>query len=350
MFSLASFGQSVWLDSLVDLDHVIRDYGVSGATTNPTILEQEINPRGDHLLALVRRACDRFAGVHRVTHGLDGWVSFELDPALAHDASATVEAALRLRATVRRPNLYVKIPATEAGVEAFEEAVALGVPVNVTLLFSRTRHRAVAEAYVRGLDRFAARGGRPGTLPSVASFFVSRVDTETDARLAARGAGGAGRLAIANAKLAYRSAREVFSGPAWRLLAAHGAHPQRCLWASTSTKDPRYRDVRYVEELIGPDTVTTLPLKTLKAFADHGIAAGTLEQGWDEAEHVFDDIAAAGLDYDDITRTLEVDGLRRFADSWRAVERELGADEGSAAGRALDPQEAAECRHPILQA
>ncbi len=346
---LAAAGQSVWLDALSrtlihggELDRLVREFGVSGATTNPTILEQAIASSsaydvdialaaragadaGELALSLivpdVRDACDRFAAVYRASDGIGGFVSLEVDPVLADDAAGTVEAALRLRSLVDRPNLYVKIPATVAGVAAIEEAVALGVPVNVTLLFGLDRHHAVVEAYVRGLDRWLTSGGDAARVPSVASFFVSRVDTETDARLADVGAPEElfGQLAIANAKLAYRTSCEVFSGPLWQALETHGARPQRCLWASTSTKDRRYRDVRYVEELIGPGTVSTLPYTTLAAFADHGRVERTLDRRLDEAEQTFADIAAAGVDYADVTRTLEAQGIRRFATSWRAL-------------------------------
>jgi transaldolase len=301
---LVATGQSVWIDTLAapaDLDRLIRDACVTGVTTNPTILEGlHVDP-----IPAARGACDRLAKAYAASGGIDGFVSLEVDPALAHDASATHEAAQRLRAEVDRPNLHVKIPATEAGVDATEEATALGIPVNATLLFSLDRHRAVAEAYLRGIER----GGR---VPSVASFFVSRVDTETDARLRAAGAPEHlfGRLAIANAKLAYRTARQVFAG---------SGHRQRCLWAATSTKDPRHRDVRYVEALIGPGTVTTLPLVTLRAFAAHGRVALTLDRDVEDAERVFEEVTAAGVDYEDVTRTLEVDGLRRFTASWDAL-------------------------------
>jgi transaldolase len=301
---LTALGQSVWVDAVPaasDLEHLIRDDAVTGVTTNPTILAAA----GVEVADAVRAACDALAGVFAASRGVDGFVSLEVDPALADDASGTVDAALRLRAEIDRPNLYVKIPGTVAGVEAVEETVALGVPVNVTLLFSLERHRAVAEAYLRGIER----GGRA---PSVASFFVSRVDAEADERLRAVGAdsGLLGRLAIANAKLAHRQARELFAGSPF---------VQRCLWASTSAKDPRHRDVRYVEALIGPDTVTTLPPATLRAFADHGVAARTLDRDLDLAEQVFADVAAAGVSYDDVTRSLEADGLRRFADSWATL-------------------------------
>ncbi|WP_037498044.1 transaldolase family protein [Solirubrobacter soli] len=303
---LVALGQSVWIDTLptpADLDRLVRDSRVTGATTNPTILERTV--AGDAITPAIQAACDRFAATFTASRGHDGFVSLEVDPAIAGDASATVEAALRLRAEIDRPNLLVKIPATEAGVDAVEEMTALSIPVNVTLLFSLDRHRAVAEAYLRGIDR----GGRA---PSVASFFVSRVDTETDARLAALGAPEQlfGRLAIANAKLAYRNARRLFAGC---------THIQRCLWASTSAKDPRYRDVRYVEELIGPGTINTMPLETLRAFAAHGRAERTLDRDVEDAERTFAEVTAAGIDYDDVTRSLEEAGLAAFAASWDAL-------------------------------
>jgi transaldolase len=346
---LAAAGQSVWLDTLSrplihggELDRLVRDFAVSGATTNPTILEHAVASSsaydvdialaaragadaGELVLSLivpgVRDACDRFAALYRASDGIDGFVSLEVDPALADDAAGTVEAALRLRSLVDRPNLYVKIPATVAGVATIEETVAHGVPVNVTLLFGLDRHRAAAEAYARGLDRWLTSGGDAARVPSVASFFVSRVDTETDARLAEVGAPAelSGQLAIANAKLAYRTSCEVFSGPTWEALETHGARPQRCLWASTSTKDPRYRDVRDVEELIGPGTVSTMPPITLAAFADHGRVDRTLDRRLDEAEQAFADVAAAGIDYDDVTHALETEGIRRFVTSWTAL-------------------------------
>jgi transaldolase len=215
----------------------------------------------------------------------------------------------------------VKIPATEAGIDAIEAATAAGIPVNATLLFALGRHRAAAEAYVRGLERLVRMGGDPSALASVASFFVSRVDTETDRRLRRLGAAAQlfGRLAIANARLAYQTWKEVFGGARWMPLQALGATTQRCLWASTSTKDPAYRDVRYVEELIGPDTVTTLPLETIAAFEDHGRVELTLEQGIDDAKRVFDQLAAAGIDYDDVTGALERQGLARFENAYTTL-------------------------------
>src|SRR6185312_272331 len=216
-------------------------------------------------------------------------------------------------------NLYVKIPATRPGLGAIEEMIALGKNINVTLIFSLERHQEVMEAYLRGLERLVESAGDPKQVHSVASFFVSRVDTEADKRLDALGGDATklkGKLAIANAKLAYQNYLEVFAGPRWEALEAKGASKQRCLWASTSTKNPEYRDVMYVEELIGPETVNTMPEETIRAFQDHGKVAETLTQGIDEAKRVFEQLAAAGVDYDDVVTTLEEEGVQKFADSF----------------------------------
>jgi transaldolase len=219
---------------------------------------------------------------------------------------------------VERPNLFVKIPATKAGLPAIEDSIARGIPINVTLIFSLERHREVAEAYLAGLRRLIESGGDPSTVASVASFFVSRVDTEADRRLDEIGGHDdlKGKLAIANAKLAYRTYEEIFSGPDWEELEAKGATPQRCLWASTSTKNPEYRDVLYVEELIGPHTVNTMPRETVKAFTDHGHVEETLTRDIDGARRVLDAIAEAGVDYDDVVATLEREGVEKFAKSF----------------------------------
>ena len=218
------------------------------------------------------------------TDGVDGFVSIEVDPDLAYDRQETFEQAKLLHELVARKNVYVKIPATEPGIGAIEDSIAAGRSINVTLIFSLERYAAVAEAYVRGLERHVEGGGDPTNVASVASFFVSRVDTEADRRLAEIGREDLqGRLAVDNAKLAYQHYLEVFSGPRWEALAAAGARPQRCLWASTSTKNPAYRDVLYVEELIGPDTVNTMPFETIAAFQDHGVFRDTLTEGVDEA-------------------------------------------------------------------
>ncbi|WP_309111959.1 transaldolase [Saccharothrix sp.] len=349
LHGLAERGQSPWLDhlsrSLVqtgDLGELVRD-GVVGVTSNPTIfqgaiaegdayddqlrdvLDAEPDPKEAFLVLArddIRAACDLLSdvfargGPHR-----DGWVSLEVDPRFPDDTRATVEEARRLHGLVDRMNLLVKIPGTEAGPPAIEEVVASGIPVNVTLLFSLRRHRVAAEAYVRGLRRLHDQGGDLHTVTSVASFFVSRVDTEADRRLDEIGGHDdlKGTLAIANAKLAYLTYQELFTGPDWEELAAAGASPQRCLWASTSTKNPAYRDVRYVEELIGPGTVTTMPLKTVRAFLDHGQVADTLRRDVDDARRTMDRFAEAGVDYDDVTAVLEREGVAKFADSYRQL-------------------------------
>jgi transaldolase len=256
----------------------------------------------------MRQAWDR-------TEGQDGYVSLEVEPGIAHDTETTVEQAQRFHDEIDRPNLYVKIPATAAGVPAIEEMIARGKRINVTLIFGLDRYAEVAEAYVQGLERLVEAGGDPKQVTSVASFFVSRVDTEADKRLEGHD-DLKGRLAVANAKLAYQRYKEIFSGPRWDELAAKGASKQRCLWASTSTKNPEYRDVMYVEELIGPETVNTMPKETIEAFQDHGEVRLTLEEGLDEARKLFDDLAAAGVDYDDVTRVREEEGVQKFADSF----------------------------------
>jgi transaldolase len=255
--------------------------------------------------------------IYDASGGEDGYVSWEVDPEIAYDRERTFEEAKRLHEWIDEPNLYVKIPATAPGVGAIEDSVAAGRNINVTLIFSLQRHEEVMEAYIRGLERFAADGGDLSTVRSVASFFVSRVDTEADKRLEQLGRTNlAGKLAIANAKLAYQNYKRVFSGDRWDALAAKGANPQRCLWASTSTKNPAYRDVMYVEELIGPYTVNTMPEETIQAFQDHGKVENTLERDLDQAGQLLDDLRQAGIDYDDVTDTLEREGVQKFIDSF----------------------------------
>jgi len=319
----------------------MRDDAVVGITSNPTIfqkalshgdrydeqlkelLEQETDPKEIFLQLSARdveAALDLLAPVHD-KNGEDGFVSWEVDPTLAYDREGTFDEAMRLHAWLDRPNLYVKIPATKPGLGAIEDCVAHGKNINVTLIFSLVRYAEVVEAYLRGLERLVAAGGNPKGVYSVASFFVSRVDTEADKRLEAIGSKDAlalrGKLAIANAKLAYEHFKEAFSGPRWEFLAGKGANPQRCLWASTSTKNPEYRDVMYVEELIGPQTVNTMPEETIGAFQDHGEVRGdTVEKGVKKAHALLEDIAKAGVDYDDVTKTLELEGVQKFADSF----------------------------------
>ena len=256
----------------------------------------------------------------------------EVDPRLAYDTEATVAEAIRLHDYVDRPNLLVKIPATQPGLPAIEEMIAKGKSINITLIFSLDRYAEVTEAYIRGLERLVAHGGDPSTVHSVASFFVSRVDTEADRRLDEIGGHDdlKGQLAIANARLAYQLYLETFAGPRWEFLASKGARAQRCLWASTSTKNPAYRDVLYVEQLIGPETVNTMPEETIEAFQDHGRVLPTLERRIRKSVKLFERLAEAGIDYADVTETLEREGVEKFEASFlelldgvRASSREL---------------------------
>jgi transaldolase len=300
------------------------------------VLEEERDPKEIFLrLAIkdVEDALDLLRPVWDEGSGQDGYVSLEVDPNLASDTAGTIEEAQRLHETIDRPNLFVKIPATKAGLPAIEEMIARGRSINVTLIFSLERYAEVAEAYIRGLERLVEAGGDPGAVASVASFFVSRVDTETDRRLDEIGGHDElkGKLAIANAKLAYQRYKEIFAGDRWEALSSRGATTQRCLWASTSTKNPAYRDVMYVEELIGPKTVNTMPEETIEAFQDHGEVAPTLEQGVDEAERVFEQIRQAGVDYDDVTDTLEREGVQKFADSFAELLDGIRAKSGELA-------------------
>jgi len=324
-----------------ELKRLIAEDAVVGVTSNPTIFEKALS-HGDSYddqlqtelaghedakevffdLAAkdIERACDILRPVWERTNGVDGFVSLEVDPDLAYERDATFEQAKQLSELVSRPNLYVKIPATEPGVGAIEDSIAAGRSINVTLIFSLERYSEVAEAYVRGLERLLEDGTGLGSVISVASFFVSRVDTEADKRLEALGRTDLqGRLAVANAKLAYERYRAIFSGARWDRLAAAGARPQRCLWASTSTKNPAYRDVLYVEELIGPDTVNTMPMETVEAFQDHGVVRDTLTEGLEEAHQLLRDLADAGVDYDDVVATLEREGVEKFSASFASL-------------------------------
>jgi len=348
LHQLSEHGQSVWIDFLSrdmleegELARMMREDAVVGVTSNPTIfqkaishgerydeqlkqlLEEETDPKEIFLQLSsrdVEAALDLLAPVHEKT-GFDGFVSWEVDPTLAYDREETFAEAMRLHAWLDRPNLYVKIPATKPGLGAIEDCVARGKNINVTLIFSLRRYEEVVEAYLRGLERLVAGGGSPKDVYSVASFFVSRVDTEADKRLEAIGTKDAlslrGKLAVANAKLAYEHYQQAFSGPRWEFLKGKGANPQRCLWASTSTKNPEYRDVLYVEELIGPETVNTMPQETMEAFQDHGeIRGDTVTKAVKKAHALFDDVARVGVDYDDVTETLELEGVQKFADSF----------------------------------
>jgi transaldolase len=358
---LAEYGQSVWIDFLSrdmlrsgELERRMRDDAVVGVTSNPTIfqkaisagdaydeqlrevLEEERDPKEIFLRLAIKDvgdALDLLRPVWDEGKGQDGYVSLEVDPNLASDTAGTIEEAQRLHETIDRPNLFVKIPATKAGLPAIEEMIARGRSINVTLIFSLDRYDEVAEAYIRGLERLVEAGGDPGTVASVASFFVSRVDTEADRRLDEIGGHDElkGKLAVANAKLAYQRYKQIFAGDRWEALSSKGATTQRCLWASTSTKNPAYRDVLYVEELIGPKTVNTMPEETIEAFQDHGEVAPTLEQGIDEAKRVFEQLGQAGVDYADVTDTLEREGVEKFADSFAELLEGIRAKSGELA-------------------
>ncbi|WP_433733286.1 transaldolase [Nocardia sp. CA-129566] len=345
-------GQSPWLDNLTRpylrdgvLAAMVAD-GIRGVTANPTIFARAIEASDAYddqfaaLIAADSTVKDAYwelvvddvldaATVLRPTYddssGTDGYVSVEVAPELADDTHATIAAARMLHQRVARPNVFVKIPATAAGIPAITAMIAEGVGINITLIFSLARYQQVIEAYLQGLETFTARGGEPATVHSVASFFVSRVDTEVDHRLEHVGTTDAlslrGRAAIAQAQLAYQIFRDSFTGPRWDYLAAHGAHPQKPLWASTSTKNPAYPDTKYVDRLIGPDTINTLTETTIAAFQDHGTLTRSIdtEGAPHTAAGVMRELAAVGVDMDDVGRALEAEGVASFHASFADV-------------------------------
>jgi transaldolase len=340
-------GVSIWLDTLSrelletgEFERLVHEFAVSGATSNPTIFAKAIigSDRYDQQLRQLRdaglhdpqelffelgledvgRAADALRPEHEKAAGLDGFVSFECTPDLADDTEATIEQALELWRRLDRPNVMIKVPATAAGVPAIEELTARGVNVNVTLLFSVARYQQVIEAYLRGLERRVAEGLPVAGIASVASFFVSRVDGKAD-RLLPDDSPLRGRIALANAQKAHAIWRERFQGSRWEALAQAGARPQRPLWASTGTKDPAYSDVLYVEQLIAPGVVNTMPLDTLHAFADHGAVAVTLADDPSAAERVLAQAAEAGIDMGTLTSELERGGVDAFCDSYRQL-------------------------------
>src|SRR6202162_1377330 len=367
---LHDVGQSIWLDSIDrrilhdgELDRRIREDALTGMTSNPTIFQKALassNAYDDQIIEAeqkgpttwqlfellettdVRDACDHFAAVYSSTRGSDGYVSIEVSPGVSHSADATIEEARRLWKTVDRPNVMVKVPGTEEGAIAVRRLTAEGINVNITLLFAIEAHARVIEAYLAGLeDRVKARQPIDG-LASVASFFVSRVDTEIDKRLDALITKAPqlererlqllkGRAAIANAKLAYRLFTEKFSGPRWEALSKQGARVQRALWASTSTKNPAYRDVMYVEELIGPDTVDTMPPATIDAFEDHGVVTRTVDKRVSAAEALLKEIEAVGISMREVTEKLLVEGIASFQKSFDELLAGLEAKIGSLA-------------------
>jgi transaldolase len=349
--ALAGAGVSIWLDDLSrerietgNLAELVKDKSVVGVTTNPTIFASAVangeryDDQVGRLVAQgadssevifelttddVRSACDVLAPVHEARPA-DGRVSIEVEPDLAHDTEATLASARALWKEVDRPNALIKIPATDAGRPAITTAISEGISVNVTLIFGIDRYRGVMEAYLAGLEAAQKAGRDLSTIHSVASFFVSRVDTEVDKRLDAIGGDEAlglrGKAANANARLAYAAFQEVFAGERWQTLAAAGANPQRPLWASTGVKNPDYPDTLYVTDLVVADTVNTMPEKTLLAFADHGEVVGDQVTGRaDEDQEVFDRLAAVGIDFDDVLAVLEREGVEKFVASWHEL-------------------------------
>jgi transaldolase len=370
---LLDLGQSVWLDYIHRRElrsgvfaAQVRDQGVLGVTSNPTIFQQAIGQSTDYDDAIraglardlagvplyeslaiedVQAACDALLPVFEKSGGLDGRVSFEVSPRLAHDTAGTIEEARRLRAAVARPNVMIKVPATAEGLPAVRTLIAESTCVNVTLIFSLARYEQVMDAYLSGLELRAARGQPLAPVVSVASFFVSRVDSKVDAaiaqRLVALSADSVervelddlrGQAAVANAKLAYARFREVFRAPRFHALAAHGARVQRPLWASTSTKNPAYSDTLYVDELIGPDTVNTIPPKTLAAYNDHGVLDPRLLRGVGEARALFRRLPELGVPVDDLIGQLEEEGVAAFAKSFESLLATLEAKRARMAG------------------
>jgi transaldolase len=355
---LSAQGVAVWVDSIArdwlekgELRRLRDQYSVVGVTSNPTIFQAAIGAGGfydDQLAALaqqslptpaiferlalydIRWAAHELHTVYDASGGLDGYVSYEVPPDLAHDTDETVFQATRLFDLLAVPNVMIKIPATVEGLPAIRASIAAGVNVNVTLIFSIDRYREVVEAYLAGLEDRAASGADLRHVASVASFFVSRVDTLIDPQLEERVEEGGpdaalaearlGTAAIDNAKLAYEAWLELFSGPRWEALESKGARPQRCLWASTSTKNPHYRDVLYSEELIGRDTVNTMPLSSVEAFADHGIVRGqTILEDLDRAQRLWSDLIRVGIDEEEVGEQLEQEGVEKFAASYQAM-------------------------------
>lgn len=358
LLQLKELGQSVWLDTvsreIIDsgyLKRLVTEDGLSGVTSNPTIFHKAISGSRDYdakieelvekgmrdekelFLSLaiedIRDASDIMLPAYRDSGGADGFVSIEVSPDLAYDTGATIEEAADIFKTLDRKNIMIKVPATKEGLPAIEELTARGVNVNVTLLFSVSRYGEVTDAFVRGIERRVKEGKPVRGIASVASFFVSRVDTLTDKLLSGmsdtkKAQGLAGRAAVANAKMAYRAFKEIFEGPRFEALRDKGASVQRLLWGSTGTKNPAYSDIKYVEEIIGPRTVNTMPISTLDAFRDHGNARASIEDGVDEAKAYIGELRAAGIEIEDVASQLEKEGVKAFADSYFALLKDLG--------------------------
>ena len=355
---LGNLGQSVWIDQISremitsgELER-LTDAGVTGLTSNPTIFQKAIDAGSDYddaLFALagkglgpeaifesvaledIRAACDLMRPVYDAAGGADGFVSFEVSPQLAHKTAETVGEARRLWASIDRPNVMIKVPGTPEGIPAFQTLIGEGLNINVTLLFAVDPYVKVANAYIEGLEAHDKAGGDVGTIASVASFFVSRVDTATDSALQELIDGGRsglddllGQAAVANARIAYSRFLDIFQSSRFEALKKKGAREQRCLWASTSTKNPAYSDVLYVEELIAPKTVNTMPADTIEAWNDHGDSTLTLESGMDGAQAIIDRIESAGVSFRAITDQLTVDGVKSFADSFDLLLANVG--------------------------
>lgn len=351
---LHKFGQSIWLDFVTrrfiqegGLKNLVENDGLTGVTSNPTIFQKAITGSADYDKAIetligkglqapeifeelavddIQQACDVLMPVFKNAKGADGFVSLEVNPLLARDAQATLAEARRLFSKVARPNLMIKIPAALESLPAIEGALADGINVNVTLIFSLKRYSEVIEAWLKGLERAAASGRDLSSINSVASFFISRVDSMIDPILEKKGQESLmGLAAVANAKLAYKIFQEAVAGPRFAALAKKGARVQRPLWASTSTKNPRYRDVLYVEELIGQDTVNTLPPQTIDAFRDHGKSRLSIVENVGKAEEALVLLKKAGIDMDEVTRRLEEEGVKSFTDSYESLLQSIGA-------------------------
>src|ERR1700761_3036308 len=379
--ALENHGQAVWLDFLArglvakgDLKKLIETDGGKGVTSNPSIFEKAIGSsdeydepigkalkKGDRRVAElfenlaiedIQHAADVLRPVYDRLKGEDGFVSLEVSPYLAMDTKGTIAEAERLWKDVRRKNLMVKVPATPEGLPAIQHLIGEGISINITLLFSQKVYVQVAEAYLAGLEKYVAGGGDPSHVASVASFFVSRIDSMVDKQLdekiarandpseKERLAALKGKVAIANAKVAYQDYKELFSGARWEKLAAKGAKPQRLLWASTGTKNKDYSDVLYVEELIGPNTVNTVPPATLDAFRDHGKPRDSLEENVDDAKHALDELQKSGVSLDAITTELVKDGVKQFADAADKLYGAVAHKRATVLGEGLDPQKA----------
>src|SRR6195256_1333047 len=377
--ALEAHGQAVWLDFLArgfvakgDLKKLIETDGVKGVTSNPSIFEKAIGSSDEYDGAIgkalksgdrpvaelfehlavedIQHAADVLRPVYDQLKGEDGFVSLEVSPYLAMDTKATIAEAERLWKDVKRKNLMVKVPATPEGLPAIKHLIGEGISINITLLFSQKVYVQVAEAYLSGLEKYVAGGGNPSHVASVASFFVSRIDSAVDKQLdekiarandpteKERLAALKGKVAIANAKLAYQDYKRLFSGARWEKLAAKGAKPQRLLWASTGTKNKDYSDVLYIEELIGPDTVNTVPPATLDAFRDHGTPRNSLEENVEDAKHVFAELEKSGVSLDAITADLVKDGVKLFADAADKLYGAVAHKRATVLGNSIDRQ------------